>query len=105
MSREALIASLRALSDEELVEVMSEVLPLRSPYRHEPLVESSRMFLGIHAIRHDGNPTVEAIAYPVEIGLDTGFCQSIASNMEGIDFVGSGKDCLSPFDGRRIHLT
>ncbi|MBX3713569.1 MAG: hypothetical protein KF800_16540 [Lysobacter sp.] len=103
-----LIAQLLSLTDECLVDIMSEVLPSRTPYSGEPLVRHARMFLGIYSIRDDGDeqPTLEVIAYPDgEIGASWGFCQSGESGIPGIDFVSASKSCLSPFDGRKIHLT
>jgi hypothetical protein len=103
-----LIAQLRSLPDALFVDIMSEVLPSRTPYGQEPLVKHARMFLGIYSIRDDGDelPVLEVIAYPDgEIGPSWGFCQSCESEIPGIDFVSASKSCLSPFDGRKIHLT
>lgn len=106
MNQNELIESLKKLSDEELVQVMAEILPHREPYKNEPYIKSSRMFLGIYSKDDDGF-FVKAIAYPKnkELGPDWGFCQGAESEVQEIDYTSNCKECVSPFTGKTVYLT
>lgn len=106
MNKEELINYLKEISDSELIQVMAEVLPLREPYKNEPLVSSSKMFLGVYA-QDDEESYVKAIAYPKngEVGPDWGFCQDAESEIKEIDYTSNCKNCNSPFTGKAVHLT
>lgn len=106
MNNEELINSLKGMSDSELVQIMSEVLPFREPYKNEPLVESSKMFLGIY-IKDDEESYAKAVAYPDngELGPDWGFCQDAESGIIGIQYTSNCKECISPFTGEGVRLT
>ena len=106
MSLEELKNELRGLSDTELVQVLAEVLPLREPYKGEPLFKSSKLFMGIYCEDEEGS-FVKAIAYPKngELGPDWGFCQDAESEIKGIDYTSNCKECVSPFSNKDVHLT
>ena len=105
MNKRDLVNALNVLSDIDLVEVLSNVLPNREPYKTEPLVNSSKMFLGIYS-KTDEEEFIEAIAYPDgEIGSDWGFCQNSDSEIENVEYTSNSKNCISPFNGGKVYLT
>lgn len=106
MKKEELINVLKEISDSELVQVMSEVLPFREPYKSEPLVISSKMFLGIY-VKNEEESYIKAIAYPEsgQLGPDWGFCQDAQSEIEKIEYTSNCKECISPFTGKSVYLT
>lgn len=106
MNKDEIINTLRGMSDSELVQVMAEVLPLRAPYKNEPLVNSSKMFLGIYT-QDDEGQYVKAIAYPEggELGPNWGFCQDAKSEIQEVEYASNCKNCISPFTGKVVHLT
>jgi len=105
MNKRDLVNALNVLSDIELVEVLSDVLPNREPYKTESLVNRSNMFLGIYS-KTDEEEFVEAIAYPDgEIEPDWGFCQNGNSEIENIEYTSNSKNCISPFNGEKVYLT
>jgi hypothetical protein len=106
MNKDELINTLKNLSDEELVQVMSEVLPVREPYKSEPLVNSSKMFLGIYA-QDNEEAYIKIVAYPKngELGPDWGFCQDAESEIKAVEYTSNCKECTSPFTGNAVYLT
>ncbi len=106
MNTNELIEALKRTSDEELVQVMAEILPYREPYKNEPFVKSSRMFLGIYSQDED-NQYIEAIAYPKdkEHGPNWGFCQNAESEVNQVEYTSNCKECISPFTGKEVYLT
>ena len=105
-----LARKISALEERDLIYVLSRVLPEFSPYESHPVTDLSGFFLGAFRCQR-GTVEIDIVAYPDldeygdDPGPDWGLCQRTPSEVKGLEYVSNVKNCLSPFDGRRLHLT